>query len=127
MAAASLEGGAFALGLACLPILMIEPRLDTGVDPPEPRSIPPRPRRMASKSPPAAAPEPQVDANEERAGRWQIAQWSTGRVQADVVAHLPADSAVIGPDGTVRKILPGNKWTPAELQKELEAAAAPKP
>ena len=36
-------------------------------------------------------------------------------------------TAVIGPDGTVRKILPGNKWTPAELQKELEAAAAPKP
>ena len=36
-------------------------------------------------------------------------------------------TAVIGPDGTVKKILAGNKWTPAELLKELEAAAAPQP
>lgn len=34
-------------------------------------------------------------------------------------------TAVIGPDGTVKKILAGNKWTPAELLQELEAAGAP--
>ncbi len=34
-------------------------------------------------------------------------------------------TAVIGSDGNVRKILAGNKWTPAELLKELEMADAP--
>lgn len=34
-------------------------------------------------------------------------------------------TAVIGPDGTVRKILAGNAWTPAELLRELEASTAP--
>lgn len=37
-------------------------------------------------------------------------------------------TAVIGSDGTVRKILAGNTWTPAELLKELEAAlVSPQP
>jgi len=31
-------------------------------------------------------------------------------------------TAVIGPDGTVKKILPGNRWTPEELLRELSAA-----
>ncbi len=33
-------------------------------------------------------------------------------------------TAVIAPDGTVKKILAGNTWTPAELQRELEASLA---
>ena len=33
-------------------------------------------------------------------------------------------TAVIGPDGTVRKIFAGNEWTKDELLKELESAAA---
>ncbi len=33
-------------------------------------------------------------------------------------------TVVIGPDGKVAKILPGNEWTPAILLKELEAALA---
>lgn len=33
-------------------------------------------------------------------------------------------TAVIAPDGTVAKILPGNEWTPTQLLRELEAAAA---
>jgi len=32
-------------------------------------------------------------------------------------------TAVIGPDGRVTKIFPGNQWTKADLLKELEAAA----
>ena len=34
-------------------------------------------------------------------------------------------TAVIAPDGTVKKILAGNTWTPAELLKEMEASTAP--
>jgi protein SCO1/2 len=30
-------------------------------------------------------------------------------------------TAVIGPDGRVAKILPGNEWTPNDLLKELKA------
>ena len=33
-------------------------------------------------------------------------------------------TAVIAPNGTVTKILPGNGWTPADLLRELEAASA---
>jgi len=32
-------------------------------------------------------------------------------------------TAVIGPDGNVVKILPGNAWTPTDLLREMEAAA----
>lgn len=32
-------------------------------------------------------------------------------------------TAVIGPDGIVRKILPGNEWTPKDLLRELEATS----
>lgn len=34
-------------------------------------------------------------------------------------------TAVIAPDGTVKKIIAGNTWTPAELLRELEASTAP--
>jgi protein SCO1 len=34
-------------------------------------------------------------------------------------------TAVISPDGKVTKIFPGNEWTPAELLREMQAAAAP--
>ncbi len=34
-------------------------------------------------------------------------------------------TAVIGPDGNVKKIFPGNSWTPKELLAALEDAAAP--
>ena len=34
-------------------------------------------------------------------------------------------TAVIGPDGNVKKILPGNSWTPKELLAALEDASAP--
>lgn len=32
-------------------------------------------------------------------------------------------TAVIGPEGNVHKILPGNEWTPADLLRELDAAS----
>jgi len=35
-------------------------------------------------------------------------------------------TAVIGPDGNVAKIISGNSWTPTDLLRELEAAAAAK-
>lgn len=35
-------------------------------------------------------------------------------------------TAVIGPDGKVTKILPGNEWTVADLKNELEMALKPK-
>ena len=34
-------------------------------------------------------------------------------------------TAVIGPDGTVTKMFPGNEWTPAQLLAELQAANSP--
>jgi len=34
-------------------------------------------------------------------------------------------TAVIGPDGNVFKILPGNNWTPSDLLSDLEAAMGP--
>lgn len=33
-------------------------------------------------------------------------------------------TAVIAPDGTVVKVIPGNSWTPADLLRELEAASS---
>jgi len=35
-------------------------------------------------------------------------------------------TAVIDPDGNVAKIIPGNKWTPADLLRELDAASQKK-
>lgn len=36
-------------------------------------------------------------------------------------------TAVIGPDGKVTKILAGNEWTPAQLLREMQAAASAQP